>query len=303
MKYISINLRYPSIEQLIGPVDVFHSPAHSPVYAFCPPAKNWVVTVHDLFTFKLNYKKDTQDLERKVLKIMDKKASRVIAVSHSTRNDLIEMIPGLASRTVVIHEGVDPRFFQAEFTPSLQVKYGLKTPYVLYVGAADAHKNLIRLVNVYHRLIPDFPHYLVFAGRITERYRPVMERVQELNLQHRVIFTDAIPDDELPGIYKGAELFILPSLYEGFGLVLLEAMACGTPVIASNISSIPEVVGNAGDLFDPYSENDMYDVCYRVLTNTEHLRNMQTMGVNQARQFSWQTMADETLKIYEETAQ
>ena len=302
LKYLWIHLRYPPIERLIGPVDLFHSPAHSPVYGYCPPTKNWVVTVHDLFTFKLNYGKETQARELKVLKIMDKKASRVIAVSHSSRNDLIEMIPGLASRTVVIHEGVDEKFFRAETSDLILKKYEINTPYVLYVGAGDFHKNLIRLINVYKRMSDIFPHSLVLAGKITERYRPTMEWVEKLNLRHRVIFTDTVAEDDLPAVYKGADLFVLPSIYEGFGLVLPEAMACGTPVVASRISSIPEVVGDAGEFFDPYNEDNMYDVCRTVLSDPERRRRMQIMGVEWARRFSWQKMAEETRKIYEEVS-
>ncbi|MBW6499458.1 MAG: glycosyltransferase family 4 protein, partial [Bacteroidales bacterium] len=283
-------------------VDVFHSPAHSPVYAYCPPAKKWVVTVHDLFTFKLNYGKEIQERERKVLKIMDKKASRVIAVSHSTRNDLIEMVPGLASRTVVIHEGVDRKFFNAGISRDTLEKYGIKNPYILYVGAADQHKNLIRLVHVYKRLSGMIPHVLVLAGKITERYRPIMEEVEKLKLNHKVIFTDCVAENDLPSLYKGADFFVLPSVYEGFGLVLLEAMASGTPVVASGVSSIPEVLGNAGALFNPYDEDEMYDVCLTVLSDSERRRKMQIQGVERARLFSWRKMTEETLEIYNAVA-
>ena len=302
LKYLWLHLHYPPIERLIGHVDLFHSTAHSPVYSFCPPAKKWVVTVHDLFTFKLNYGKEAQARELKVLKIMDKKASRVIAVSHSTRNDLIEMIPGLTSRTVVIHEGVDEKFFSADCPPQTLKKYGIESPYILYVGAGDFHKNLIRLLNVYKRLSDIFPHSFVLAGKITERYRPIMEWVEKLNLSRRVVFTDTVAEDDLPAVYKGADLFVLPSIYEGFGLVLPEAMACGTPVVASRISSIPEVVGDAGDLFDPYDEDNMYNVCKTVLSDPERRCRMQIMGVEWARRFSWQKMAEETRKIYEEVS-
>lgn len=295
-------LRFPPVEWFTGQIDIFHSPAHSPVYAYCPPAKKWVVTVHDLFTFKLNYAKKTQVQERRVLKIMEKKACRVIAVSQSTRDDLIEMVPGLASRTVVIHEGVDERFFSADDKTEIFKKYGIQSPYILYVGAADAHKNLLRLVNVYKRLSDIFPHSLVLAGKITARHRPVMELVKELNLNDRVVFTNTVSTDDLPGIYKKADLFILPSLYEGFGLVLLEALACGTPVVASRISSIPEVVGDAGEFFDPYNEDNMYDVCRDVLSDFELRKKMRILGISRARQFSWRRMTEETLKVYEEVS-
>jgi glycosyltransferase involved in cell wall biosynthesis len=303
LKYLWIYLRYPPIERLIGPVDLFHSPAHSPVYAFCPPAKKWVVTVHDLFTFKLNYGKERQKPEMKVLKIMDKEASRVIAVSHSTRNDLIEIIPGLASRSVVIHEGVDQKYFLAEKSELILKKYAIKTPYILYVGAADFHKNLVRLLNVFKRLSEIFPHSLVLAGRVTERYHPIMECAEKLDLSHLVVFTDTIADEDLPALYKGADLFILPSIYEGFGLVLLEAMACGTPVVASRISSMPEVAGDTGVFFDPYNEDDMYDVCRTILADPERRGRMKEKGISRAQQFSWQKMADETRNIYKEVSE
>ncbi len=137
---------------------------------------------------------------------------------------------------------------------------------------------------------------------ITERHHPVMEQVRKLNLNGRVIFTDAIAPDDLPAIYKGADLFVLPSLYEGFGLVLLEAMASGTPVAASRMSSIPEVVGDAGEFFDPYDEDNMYDVCQTVLSDPERRQQMTLLGVKRARQFSWQKMAEEILNIYEEVS-
>jgi glycosyltransferase involved in cell wall biosynthesis len=237
-----------------------------------------------------------------VLKIMEKKARRVITVSQSTRDDLINMIPSLASRTVVIHEGVDEKFFGAEDQYHILKKYGIGRPYILYVGAADSHKNLIRLVSIYKRLSEIFPHFLVLAGKITERHRPVMEQVRKLNLNNRVIFTDTVSADDLPGIYRGADLFVLPSLYEGFGLVLLEAMASGTPVVASRTSSIPEVIGDAGELFDPYDEDNMYDVCKTVLSDSKRRLAMQKTGVIRARKFSWKKMAEETLNIYEEVS-
>ncbi|MFH1985707.1 MAG: glycosyltransferase family 1 protein [Pseudomonadota bacterium] len=300
LKYFWIYLTYPPIEYFIGPVDVFHSPAHSPIYSYCPPAKKWVVTIHDLFTFKLNYGKNTKALELKVLKILDKKANRIIAVSHSTRNDLIELVPGLESRTIVIHEGVDEKYFYAERSELISKKYGIRTPYILYVGAGDYHKNLIRLIKVYKRISYIFPHFLVIVGKITDRHRVLRVLVKELNLSQKVIFTGIVNEDNLPAVYKGADLFVLPSIYEGFGLVLPEAMACGIPIIASRNSSIPEVVGNAGVFFNPFHEDNMYDVCLTVLSNHELRRRMQFLSIKQARKFSWQKMVERTLEIYEE---
>jgi glycosyltransferase involved in cell wall biosynthesis len=295
-------LRFPPVEWFLGDIDVFHSPAHSPVYAYCPPARNWVVTVHDLFTFKLNYDKKTQEKEMIVLRRIELNAERVIAVSNSTRNDLLEIIPSLDSRVVVIPEGVDEKFYKERFSSNVLIKYGIQTPYILYLGAADSHKNLPSLVKIFKRLSEIMPHSMVFAGRITERYKAVIKLTNEINLQDRVVFTGAIDENDISSIYKGADLLVLPSLYEGFGLVLLEAMASGTPVVASNVSSIPEVVGDAAKLFDPYDVEDIYDTIYTVASDSNLREKMRKEGIERARLFSWKKMAQETLRIYEEVA-
>jgi glycosyltransferase involved in cell wall biosynthesis len=295
-------LRFPPVEWFLGDIDVFLSPAHSPVYAYCPPARNWVVTVHDLFTFKLNYDKKTQEKEMIVLRRIELNAERVIAVSNSTRNDLLEIIPSLDSRVVVIPEGVDEKFYKERFSSNVLIKYGIQTPYILYLGAADSHKNLPSLVKIFKRLSEIMPHSMVFAGRITERYKAVIKLTNEINLQDRVVFTGAIDENDISSIYKGADLLVLPSLYEGFGLVLLEAMASGTPVVASNVSSIPEVVGDAAKLFDPYDVEDIYDTIYTVASDSNLREKMRKEGIERARLFSWKKMAQETLRIYEEVA-
>ena len=295
-------LRFPPVEWLLGNIDVFHSPAHSPVYAYCPSARKWIVTVHDLFTFKLNYDKKTQEKEMIVLRRIEQNAERVIAVSNSTRNDLLEIIPSLDSRVVVIPEGVDERFYKEKFYSKVLVKYGIQAPYILYIGAAGSHKNLPCLINVFKRLSEIIPHSLVFAGRITERYKAVIKLTNDINLQNRVVFAGTIEENDLSSIYKGADLLALPSLYEGFGLVLLEAMASGTPVVASNISSIPEVVGDAAKLFDPHDEEEMYAAIYTVVSNSSLRKKMKEKGLERARLFSWKKMAQETLRIYEEVA-
>jgi len=295
-------LRFPPVEWLLGDIDVFHSPAHSPVYAYCPHARKWVVTVHDLFTFKLNYDQKTQEKEMIVLRQIEQNAERVIAVSNSTRNDLLEIIPSLDSRVVVIPEGVDEKFYKERFFSNVLIKYGIQTPYILYLGAADSHKNLLRLVKVFKRLSEIIPHSMVFAGRITERYKAVIKLTNEINLQDRVVFAGAIEENDLFSIYKGADLLVLPSLYEGFGLVLLEAMASGTPVVASNVSSIPEVAGNAAKLFDPYDEQDMYETIYTVASDSNLREKMREEGLERSRLFSWEKMARETLRVYEEVA-
>ena len=303
LNFLWNRLEFPPIEWLIGNVDLLHSPAHSPVYAICPPAKRWVVTVNDLYTFKLKYKQETQSKELSVLRRMERRADRIIAISESTRNDLIELSPQLKDRTVVIPDGVDSCFFNARECPDTLEKYSIKKPYILYVGCADLHKNLKRLVKAFARLTPHFPHFLVLAGKITSRHKPIFDLVDELNLGHKVIFPDFIETEDLPSIYKSAELFTFPSLYEGFGLVLLEAMAAGTPVLTSNITSLPEVVGNAGMLFDPFNEMAIYEALRSVLENIPLQAEMKTNGIERAHRFSWGKTAQKTLHVYKEVIQ
>jgi glycosyltransferase involved in cell wall biosynthesis len=301
LQYFWTNLRFPPIEWFTGNVDVFHSPAHSPIYALSPPTKRWVVTVHDLFTFKLNYSREIQSKEMIALRLIERHAAKVICVSNSTLNDLLEIVPSLHSKTVVIPEGVDEIFF-ADKKPSTKLSsvYRSQVPYILYVGAADPHKNLQRLIKVFSRIAKKIPHNLVLAGRITNNHKPLKDLTLALDIHNRVIFTDSIDADALPSLYEGADLFVLPSLYEGFGLVLLEAMASGTPVVSSNVSSIPEIVGNAARLFNPLDEDNMCDIVYGTIMDINLRATMKVNGIARARHFSWKKMAQETLQIYKE---
>lgn len=299
LEFLWLRKSFPPIEWFIGPVDLFHSPSHSPIYSLCPPSRKWIVTVHDLFTLKLNYKESSQQKEMISLQRMERKASRVIAVSQSTRNDLLELAPSLEPRVTVIYEGVDERFFQAEDLPEIQAQYGIRSPYILYLGAADFHKNLPRLLRVFKRLSRNIPHTLVLAGKLTERYRTIVELAHDLGIQKLTCFTGFIKDGDLPALYKGADLFVLPSLYEGFGLVLLEAMAAGTPVAASNVSSIPEIVDDCALLFSPYDEEEMQDVIHQIITNSSLSNQLVMKGKNRARSFSWRKMTEKTLRVYE----
>jgi glycosyltransferase involved in cell wall biosynthesis len=234
------------------------------------------------------------------LRIIERYASKVICVSNSTLNDLLEIVPSLHSKAVVIPEGVNEVFSADKLSIDVLSRYKLKTPYILYVGAADPHKNLQRLIRVFSRLTKKIPHNLVLAGKITDKHKTLWDLALELKIPNRVIFTDSIDAEALPSLYKGADLFVLPSLYEGFGLVLLEAMASGTPVVSSNISSIPEVVGNAAQLFNPVDEDNMYDILYRTITDINLRATMKANGIDRARHFSWRKMAQETLQIYKE---
>jgi len=294
------NLSLPKIEWFIGTVDMFHSPAHSPVYAICPPADKWIVTVHDLFTFKLNYSEKTKQKEWRVLRKIERTAAHVIAVSHSTKNDLLELVPSLEPRVSVIHEGVDEQFkFVANYHSSL-AKYNINTPYILYVGSAGPNKNLITLLKSFMEINQMIEHQLVLVGDIKWRYSPLIDLVKEKNLEERVRFTGLVPDEDLASIYSGADVFVCPSIYEGFGLTVLEAMACGTPVIASNISSIPEIAGDSAILFDPYSVDELSHSLLEVLGSDTLAARLKAMGSSTVKKFSWASTAQQTLQLYKD---
>lgn len=299
LKFFWHGLGFPPVEWILGDIDLFHSPAHTPVYAICPPAKKWVVTVHDLFTFKMNYKKNTQREEMKILQRMSRKASHVIAVSYSTKNDLLELIPSLESRVSVIHEGVGKQFRIIDnFNITLE-KYGINRPYILYVGSAAANKNISTILSAFTDICSQVEHDFVMIGHSSWRYDSVKMMIKENKIKERVKLTGFISDEDLPAFYSGADLFVSPSLYEGFGLAFLEAMACGTPVIASNVASMPEVVGDAGVLIDPHDVGELSDAILRILKDDTLKKRLREKGLHRASAFSWESAAEKTLEIYE----
>ncbi len=298
LSFFWLDLGFPRIEWLLGDIDLFHSPAHSPVYALCPPAKRWIVTVHDLFTFKLNYAEKTQRKEWKILKRMERKAAHVIAVSHSTKKDLLELVPSLESRVTVIHEGVSENFKVIENYFPIIEKYNIIAPYILYIGSAGANKNLQRLLIAFSHIYKKIDHNLVLVGDFKWRYQPIIEWVRKNGMEHRVIFPGFVPDKDLPALYTGADVFLCPSLYEGFGLTVLEAMACGTPVITSNISSLPEVAGDSALYCDPYNVDDISQALIHVSQDSDLRKRLIEKGVQRAVNFSWVLTAKQTLDVY-----
>jgi glycosyltransferase involved in cell wall biosynthesis len=179
-------------------------------------------------------------------------------------------------------------------------KYGL-TSYLLYVGNLLPHKNIQRLLQAFACIAGQLPITFVIAGTKDHRYHPALEaEVQALGLQNRVLFLDYVLTEELPCLYAGADVFVFPSLYEGFGLPPLEAMACGTPVIVSNVSSLPEVVGDAALMVDPYDVEGMTKAMHRVLSDEGLSKEMRRKGLERAKLFSWEETARSILKVLDE---
>jgi glycosyltransferase involved in cell wall biosynthesis len=187
-------------------------------------------------------------------------------------------------------------------------RYGLQGPYLLYVGTLHPRKNLVRLVQAFARLPallsaagrPTPGLQLVLAGRKGWLYDDIFAQVRRLDLEDRVILTGYVPDEDLPALLSAARAFVFPSLYEGFGLPVVEAMACGTPVVCANTSSLPEVAGDAALLVDPLDEGAIAAALARLLSDDDLHRELVDRGFRQAARFSWQRCAREALAVLEE---
>jgi len=261
-----------------------------------------VFTLHDLiFIF---HPETHKPLNRWFLTLMMPRflraADAVIAVSECTKRDAIRFYGIPEEKITVIYEGVNPRFRPAspETIAAVRARYNLPEHFILYVGTIEPRKNLTALLEAFHYLLATHDLRLVIVGKKGWLYEGFFRRLRELGLEDRVIFTGYVPDEDLPAIYSAADLFVFPSLYEGFGLPVLEAMACGVPVICSNTSSLPEVAGDAALLVDPADVWALAGAMEQALTD-EHLRSeLMAKGLERARWFTWEKAAAKTLEVY-----
>ena len=230
-------------------------------------------------------------------------SDRIIAISESTRQDVIHFLRVPPEKVEVIYCGVDEPFRTIEDTAILKqfrAERGVPEHFILYLGTLEPRKNVERLIEAYAklRLAGHISHKLVLGGAKGWLYDRIFARVGELGLLDEVVFTSYIPYQELPLWYNCADSFIYPSLYEGFGLPPLEAMACGTPVITSSISSLPEVVGTAALTVDPLDVDAIAGAMANVLGDSSLRERLKAEGPEQAARFSWQDTAARTLNCY-----
>jgi|Deesub1362B_J571_1020462.scaffolds.fasta_scaffold00102_53 glycosyltransferase involved in cell wall biosynthesis len=278
--------------------DLIHDPSQISPFLFSFPSLK-VLTIHDLspILFPETYGMIHVFLQKYILPKSLKNVDKVIAVSESTKRDIVKYLGFPEEDIKVIYNGVEERFKPLD-QDLCSHEY---TPYILFVGTLEPRKNITTLLKAFYILKKKgIKHKLVIVGGKGWKYRKIYEVVKKLNLSENVKFLGHVADDELPKLYSGADLFVYPSLYEGFGLPPLEAMACGCPVITSNVSSLPEVVGDAGIMVDPLDKNGLADAIYKVL-NDEGLREeMVKRGLKRVKIFSWEICAKETLKVYRE---
>lgn len=258
-----------------------------------------VVVVHDLLPlhFPEEYPRQQYYFRHLVPAILWRSRA-IIADSEATKRD-IGAFYGIDPASIhVVPAGYDcTRYKVGIEAEMIKRKYGLET-YVLYVGNLFPHKNLRRLLSAFALLAQRFPHRLVVAGTRDPRFYPALEaETRTLGLEGKVVFLDYVPGDELPALYAGAEVFVLPSLYEGFGLPALEAMACGTPVVASYAASLPEVTGDAALMFDPQDVQGITGAIETVLANSGMRESLRQRGFERAKQFSWNRTASMVLEV------
>lgn len=286
--------------------NLYHSPYYLMPYRPNVPS---VVTIHDLIPlcFREYFTTAQRLIFAVTVRLAVRAATRVIAVSQATAQDLQQNLGLPECRLVVIPEAADPTFYPrpADEIKTLRRKRNLPKDYILYLGSNKPHKNLTRLVEAWARLKHTeyaIRNTLVIAGAWDDRYPEARQRADDLALGTSVLWLGPLPEQDLPPLYSGATAFIFPSLYEGFGLPPLEAMACGAPVACSDTSSLPEVVGDAALLFDPTDVESIAETL-RTLLKDEALRaELRAQGLKRAARFSWERTAKETLTLYRQVA-
>jgi len=292
-------------EQLVQPfvlwqekIDLVHSLAFvTPLVSPCPS----VITIYDLsfLIFSQSFKYLKRLYLTLLTRLSARKARRIITISESTKRDTVRLLGVSSKKVAVVYCGVDRAFrpLPEREVASFRQKRGLPERIILFVGTIEPRKNVARLVEAYSHL-KDGQVKLVIGGARGWLYEEVFARVEELDLTGDVLFPGYIPPEELPLWYNAAELFVYPSLYEGFGLPPLEAMACGTPVITSNVSSLPEVVGEAGLTVDPMNSKGLAEAINQVLGDGALRQSMRERGLARASRFSWAKAARETVGVY-----
>lgn len=292
-------------EQMVWPWHILRQrPALLHGMAFATPlftAVPSVVTVYDL-SF-LHFPERFPKLQQKYLaaqtRLACRRARRVITISESTRQDVHTFLGVPLSRIDVVVPGLDSAYRPQDEAAVARFKAekGINGRFILHVGTLQPRKNIETLIEAFAQLDDDAIQ-LVLVGGKGWLFNDIFARVQQHRLEERIIFTGYVPDEELPLWYAAADLFVFPSVYEGFGMPVVEAMACGTPVIAANSSSIPEAAGDAGMLFDPFSPLDLTERMENVLHNPQLSDKMRQLGITQARQFSWERAGRETAVVY-----
>jgi glycosyltransferase involved in cell wall biosynthesis len=234
--------------------------------------------------------------------LYSKRADAIIAASGDAAERLARHIPAARGKLVAIHHGVNSEFkpiTDSHRLDAMREKYRLPERFILYVGKIYPMKNVGGIITAFSLVRGDIPHKLVIVGPAVGRAESELAPIKRYNLEQDVMVLGRVPDEDLPEIYSLADLFLFPSLYEGFGIPLLEAMACGCPVVTSFAGSCPEVVGEAARLVDPRDAQAIATAALEVVTNAGLAQTLRAKGLQRAKAFTWEKCARETLAVFE----
>lgn len=312
-KYFSLTTRLlglPKVDNMIGGADVFFNPhfIFSPVTRRCKT----VITFHDL---SFEHYPEFFDTKRKIWHFSNfpeeqaKSAARLIAASRSTASDLYNIYKIDPRKIFVIYSGINKMFFEDEFPEKLKKiksKYYLPDNFILFLSTIEPRKNAVSAIKafeLFQQLYADKSNgvksdvKLVIAGKPGWLYNEIFQTIRHSKFRKDIVYAGFIDDDDKPGLYRLAKLFVYPSIYEGFGFPPLEAMASGTPVITSRISSLPEIVGDAALLVNPFDIQEIAKAMTKVIESASFSDELRERGIMQAAKFSWTKCAEDTLKV------
>lgn len=294
-------LQRPAVDRLLGDVDVYHATNY-----FLPPTATArrVLTIYDLTFLRrpdLCSPKIVGPFRRKVPR-MAKAADAILTCSQASKRDIVELLEVPENRVRVAYGAVDEQLAPVprdDAQRMLAQQFGITTPFALFVGTIEPRKNVSGLLRAFARVAADAPHTLVLVGGMGWLPEPIEKTIHDLRLESRVKWLGYVPRHaDLALFYSAADAFVFPSFYEGFGLPVLEALACGCPVITSNVSSLPEVAGDAAVYVDPNDDAGIAAKLLDVLTNEPLRQSLSARARTQAARFSWDACARETLACY-----
>lgn len=232
-----------------------------------------------------------------------KNADRIITISQSAKKDIMDYFKADPEKIEVIYPGFDESVYNAEKDVEADnrvlERHGIKSPYILFLGAFEPKKNIPRLIEAFEKVKKggDVPHRLVLGGKRSWNDKEVFDKIAGSDVKNEIDYIGYVPYRDLPALMRNAAMFVFPSLNEGFGMPPLEAMACGAPVITSNVSSLPEVVGPAGILVDPDNVDEMADAIHKIAVDSNLREELGRKGLEQARLFSWRKSAENVLAV------
>lgn len=283
-------------------LDLLHVQYTAPLFANCPI----VTTIHDI-----SYEHYPELFTKKEALLLSygiqntaKKAAKILTVSEYSKQDLIDTYHIPEEKIVVTYNSIDESFRLLEDQgkiAQMKEKYKIAGDYILAVGNLQPRKNIVRLLEAYKNLRlenKNITEKLVIVGKKAWLYTDIFQKIADFAYIDDVIITGYVPQEDLPVLYNGAKIFVYPSLFEGFGLPVLEAMACGAPVVTSNVSSLPEVSGDAAVLIDPYQVDAIADGIYQLLHQPQLYEECRRKGLERAGQFSWKKTAEKTVDVY-----